>query len=171
MKLSDLPRGSTVFVDANIFLYYLHGASSECRAFVAACERGDFRPVSSAETLIEVAHRAMLAEAVRKGLATPKSVLRRLKEKPEILEHLSEYRLHVRRIQALLTSLIPTTPELLQRALDLGAGVHLLLRDSLVAAALEASATRRLATADRDFLRVTDLEVFAPSDIRIGSGT
>jgi predicted nucleic acid-binding protein len=166
MKLSELPRGCDVFVDANIFLYHFHAASQECRAFVRACERGDFRPLSSAETLVEVAHRAMLAEAVRKGLATPKTVVRKLKERPELLAGLTEYRTLLRQIRAFLTSVIPATAELLDRALDLGVALRLLTRDSILVAALETTSTKRLATADQDFARLPGIEVYSPSDVR-----
>ncbi len=166
MRLSELPRGSAVYVDANIFLYHLHGASEECRGFLAACERGEYRPLCSAETLVEVAHRAMLAEAVLKGLATPRTVSRRIRERPELLAPLADYRTHVRRIRAILTSVVPVTLETVDRALDLGAALGLLLRDSIVLAALETTTTKRLATADRDFDRAPGIEIYAPSDVR-----
>ncbi len=166
MKLSELPRGSTVYIDANIFLYHLHGASEQCREFVGACERGQFRPVSSAETLIEVAHRAMLAEAIARGWATPRTVSRKLKERPDLVARLADYRVHVSRISALLTSVVPVTLKLLERSLDLGSSLRLLLRDAVVLASLETIPTKRLATADRDFHRVPGIEVFAPSDVR-----
>jgi predicted nucleic acid-binding protein len=166
MKLTELPRGSAVYVDANIFLYHLHGASEQCRDFVASCERGDFRPVCSTETLIEVAHRAMLAEAVVRGWATPRTVSRRLKERPELVGRLEEYRVHVGRVRSLVTSVVPVTIKLLERALALGPALRLLLRDALVVAAAEATVTKRLASADRDFERVPGIELYAPSDLR-----
>lgn len=69
MSLSEIPRGSRVFLDASIFLHHFAGASPECRALLERCERSQVRGVTSALALAEVAHRLMTLEA--EALAPP----------------------------------------------------------------------------------------------------
>jgi predicted nucleic acid-binding protein len=165
MRLSELPSGRGVFVDANIFLYHFQGASSDCRRFLERCERGEFRSVGSTETLIEIAHRTLLAEAIRLGMGTPKTVLRRLKEKPELIRALRSCSDLLDRARGVLREILPVSPELFDRSVRLALEHGLLIRDALVAATLEAAGLQDLATADRDFVRVPGLRVWLPGDL------
>jgi predicted nucleic acid-binding protein len=57
MRLDDLPRATSIFIDANIFIYHFTGASGECTRFLARCEAGELAGVTSVSVLLEVLHR------------------------------------------------------------------------------------------------------------------
>ena len=71
MSLSEIPRGSRVFLDASIFLHHFVGASLECRTLLERCERSEVRGVTSALALAEVAHRLLTLEAVAQEPEAP----------------------------------------------------------------------------------------------------
>ncbi len=54
MTRDDLPRATSIFIDANIFIYHFTGASGECTRFLARCEAGELAGVTSVSVLLEV---------------------------------------------------------------------------------------------------------------------
>lgn len=66
MTFNDLPTGSAVFLDANVFVYALiaHAAfGSASTALLDHIEHQDIQGFTSADVLGEVAHRLMTIEA------------------------------------------------------------------------------------------------------------
>ena len=66
MFLSDLEDGSSIFVDANIFVYHFSKGSKFNPAstnFLEHVEKGHIVGVSSTSIVQEVAHRMMIREA------------------------------------------------------------------------------------------------------------
>ena len=57
MKLSEIERGSEVFVDSNIFIYHFTGVSEQCSRLIDRCEKGDLTGMTSANVIPEVLHR------------------------------------------------------------------------------------------------------------------
>ena len=55
MTLAEIPEASTVFIDANVFVYHFVGASPQCSALLARCEISEVRGTTSALVLAEVA--------------------------------------------------------------------------------------------------------------------
>jgi predicted nucleic acid-binding protein len=68
MKLEDVPGGTPIFVDANIFIYHFSGISLECRAFLQRCESRQVEAFTGVHIVLEVMHRLMMLEALQKGL-------------------------------------------------------------------------------------------------------
>ena len=66
--LSNLPDQSFVIIDANVFIYALSGRSAECRHLFERCLREEVTGIALFETVNEVTHRFMIAEALSKGL-------------------------------------------------------------------------------------------------------
>jgi predicted nucleic acid-binding protein len=66
----NLPEGSFLFLDSNIFIYALTGQSTQCRHLLERCSREDVTGLAPFETVNEVTHRFMIAEALSKGLIT-----------------------------------------------------------------------------------------------------
>ena len=69
LKLSQLPDGESVFLDANIFLYsaFDHPAFGEaCRDFLVRVDREEVHGYCSAFVLNEVFHKLMMSEIVEK---------------------------------------------------------------------------------------------------------
>jgi len=66
MLLSDLEDGSSVFVDANIFIYHFSKGSKlnpACSNFLERIEGGKIHGFNSVTVIQEVAHRMMIVEA------------------------------------------------------------------------------------------------------------
>lgn len=68
--LPNLPDRTFVCIDANIFVYALTGRSAQCRQLIERCVREEVTGVVLFETVNEVTHRFMIAEAVAKGVIT-----------------------------------------------------------------------------------------------------
>ena len=46
MRFDELGDGSTIFIDANIFIYHVTGVSSECSQFRKRCEEGKVQGIT-----------------------------------------------------------------------------------------------------------------------------
>src|SRR6266851_5741901 len=71
--LDALQDESSVFIDANIFVYHFTAASASCRRLLARCAAGSIRGLTSLPVLLEVAqHDFLTSLAVRRetGLLT-----------------------------------------------------------------------------------------------------
>jgi predicted nucleic acid-binding protein len=110
MKFDELSKGDKILLDANIFIYHFTGTSEECSKLLKKCEEGEVEGTTTVTVILEALHRLMAVEAVRKGLVSGGNVVRKLKEKPEVVKELSEYYENIQRIKN--TSLI--TIELLR---------------------------------------------------------
>ena len=92
--LATLPSHRSVFIDANIFIYHFTQSplTAACTAFLQRVEDGDVRGLTSVVTLTEVAHRLILLEAIRVFNLPSRIAVRTLKEHPELVRQLSQYK-------------------------------------------------------------------------------
>jgi len=165
LTLDAIEPDTHVFIDAPIFIYHFAGASTECRRLLERCERGDIRGITSVVVLAEVALRMMTLEAVAKGLVSPGNVVKKLREKPEIVSSLRDYQEQVEKIPLMFVEVVPLDLGLLLRSAQLRNRFGLLVNDSLVAASALESNVTTMASADPDFARVRGLTLFRPSDV------
>lgn len=166
LTLEDIPRGETVFIDANIFVYHFTGVSPSSTAFLKRCEARDLAGITSWPIVFEVLHRLMMIEAVSRGLVTPGNVVRKLREKPPVARQLSAYHRQARAIPAMGIAVLPVGGEVFEASHPCRQQHGLLINDSLSAALMELHGIRNIATSDADFLAVPTLTVFAPPDVR-----
>jgi|SRR2546426_7369592 len=87
--LSNLPGNSFIFIDANLFVYGLSGQSGQCRQFLERCLREEVTGIALFETVNEVTHRLMVAEALSKGLITRPNA-KRLRENFKLIPTLTD---------------------------------------------------------------------------------
>jgi len=165
--VDGIPAGERVFLDANVFIYHFSGASTECRRLLEACEQGELRGVTSVIVLAEARHRLMLLEAVGKRLVTAGNVVRKLRERPEVMRELTACHEQVERIPLMGVQVLPLDLRQLLGAADLQRRIGLLTNDALVAAAALDAGIGHLASADADFERVKELTVHAPADLPV----
>ncbi|HEX7128311.1 MAG TPA: PIN domain-containing protein [Thermodesulfobacteriota bacterium] len=163
--LDAIPPGTSVFIDSTIFVYSFAGESAHCLDFLERCERRDLDGITSVVVLVEVAHRLMMLEAVLKGLVARGNVARKLRERPDIVTMLSAYREHLEQIPAMNIEVLALEPSDVARASELRTRYGLLVNDSLILDAALRRGVDVLATADRDFERVTELRLFRPGDL------
>jgi predicted nucleic acid-binding protein len=162
--LSQIPTGSDVFIDANIFVYGLGGHSPQCRHFLERCLREEITGVCLFEIINEATHKFMLAEAASKGLI-PKESAGELRKKAHVIPGLTTYWQHTEKILN-LNLLLLTTDEPIIRNAHLGRqSCGLLTNDSMILSCMRFYEITSLATNDGDFERVTGITVFQPYDL------
>ena len=162
-----LPR-TKLYIDANIFVYASNGtseASRECRDLLERCGRREFEAFIGTHVLLEVAHRLMMIEAVDKGLVSPGSVPRKLKRRPELASQLNSHSDAIRFILNTGIYILQVDADILELSANLREQTGFLVNDSISLAMMERHDIRAIATNDRDFQRVADLEVLIPSDL------
>jgi predicted nucleic acid-binding protein len=158
-SIRDLPRGSDVFIDANILIYGLAGQSTECTDLLLRCSREEVTGVCLFETTNEATHRFMLAEAKSKGLISSENV-RELRRKPEIVRSLVDYWRNTERVLDLNLLFIPLDEQLLRKAYAERQAAGLLTNDSMIVSSMRFLGLENLASADGDFDRVAGITVF-----------
>lgn len=165
--LSELPSGSRVFIDANIFVYHVTGMSAQASEFLARCERGEIWGVISTNILLEILHRLMIIEARAKGLIASGNVVKKLKEKPQIVKRLKDYQEQTTAILELGLEILPLDAESVATSELYRRKYGLLVNDSVTVALALSQGISVLASADRDLERVKELTVYKPTDIGI----
>lgn len=68
--LNDLPKGTRVFVDTNIFDYALSGKSRSCASFLERVALREVRAYVNTQVLSDTMHKLMIKEAFAKRLIT-----------------------------------------------------------------------------------------------------
>src|SRR5208337_3398427 len=93
MPVSDLhtiPNGADVFIDSNIFIYALNGASAQCLTLLQRVSNEEVTGITSYHVVGEVTHRLMIAECVAAG-GPAKGTQGYLKNHSEIVKGLTRY--------------------------------------------------------------------------------
>lgn len=163
----DLPVGTTVFLDANIFVYHAVNASDACSALLQRCERRELHGVTSAHVLLEVLHQLMLTEAVKKKLIRPTRPLQQLRRHPEHIHALSEYARQVDGFLAMGLTVLAIEPTLIMESQAFRQRYGLLTNDSISIRLMEREQITVVATADQDFRRVPSLTIWNPPDLGV----
>jgi len=166
--LSEIPAGASVFLDATIFLYHFTGASPACRSLLSLCEAGRLHALTSAVAVAEVTHRLMTIEAVARGLVAPGKVVKKLRDRPEVVRQLYLYQEQAEKIPWMGVEVVPMDRRLLAIAAPLRTRYGLLTNDSVLLATALDHGIVAFASADRDFERVDTVELFCPADLEAG---
>ena len=168
MNLDDIPSGSLCVVDTNVLLYAEQGVSTQAQRLLRRIERRELIGVVPQPVWQELTHKLMLAEAIMLGQIAGGNPAKQLAAKPEVIKRLTIYR---DKVAALVTLGLGfeacTRTDLLDKALPLQEQYGLMTNDSVIAAVairLEADA---LVSADTRFKVVKDLNVYAPSDLKM----
>src|SRR6266498_3609499 len=89
-RIANLPAGTHLFIDANIFVYAFLGHSDQCRDLLGRCATEQVLGITTLDVVNEVTHRMMLAEALGSGVIRRDSV-RDLRGKWREIAKLTEY--------------------------------------------------------------------------------
>ncbi len=162
--LGQLPAGSPVVVDANIFVYSANATSNECAELLERCARREVRGVTTFEALAEVSHRLMLEDALASGVIQRgnASNLRRLRKS---IPNLRGFWPSVEKIFSMNLMILELDELRFRRAQVMRERHGLLTNDSLILAAADSYGITCLATRDDDFDDVPWLTVYKPGDI------
>jgi len=165
MRLRQIEPGAKVFIDANIFIYHFTGVSDECSDFLNRCEQGDIVGITSVNVLLEVLHRLMMIEAVRKKIVRPSDIAKKLKKNPEKIKQLNEYFINTQKIVDMGIIIRPISFEMILLSQSFRSGYGLMVNDSLIAACMQEEGIEKLATNDTVFMKIKELSIYRPEDI------
>jgi len=165
MKLDEIKTGSEVFVDSNIFIYHFTGVSDECGNFLNRCEQGDLTAITSVNVILEVLHRLMMVEAVKKKLVKPPNIVRKLNKSPENIKGLNEYFMNTQKINEMGVAIRPVTFETVIKSHMVRMTYGLMVNDSIIAASMQEEGLNLLATNDTGFEKVDEIHVYSPEDV------
>ena len=167
MKLDEIKAGSEIFVDSNIFIYHFTGVSDECSDFLGRCERGELIAMTSVNVILEVLHRLMMVEAVRKKLVEPPNIVKKLSKAPQKLKRLNEYFVNTEKIQDMGIAIKPLIFETIIKSHVVRLTSGLMVNDSVIIASMKQEGVKLLATSDKAFEKVDEIFVCTPEDIKL----
>jgi hypothetical protein len=121
--------------------------------------------VTSTTTLLEVCHRLMAIEAVKRGLVPPQQPARTLQQRPELVRQLSDYYTQITNLLSWDLQVLVPEPQMLVKSQLYRQRFGLLTNDSLIPVHLEELHTVHLASADRLFQSLPHVRLYSPSDI------
>lgn len=169
MRLDQIESGTKVFIDSNIFIYHFTGVSQECSDFLERCEKNDIVGVTSVNVILEVLHRLMMVEAVRKKIVRSPNIAKKLKKAPEKVKQLNEYFINTQKIIDMGIIIKPISFEMILLSQSFRIGYGLMVNDSLIAACMQEDGIEKLATNDTVFMKIEELSIYRPEDINLSS--
>ena len=165
MKLSEIKAGSEIFVDSNIFIYHFTGVSDECSDFLSRCEREELIGITSVNVILEVLHRLMMVEAVSKNIVKPPNIVKKLNKSPQKIKRLNEYFVNTEKIQDMGIEIKPLIFETIIKSYVIRLSSGLMVNDSVIIASMKNEGVKLLATNDKAFEKVDEIDVYSPEDI------
>ena len=164
--LDEIDTGTTIFIDANIFLYEIldHWKYAEsCNSFLEHVNMGKYHAVMSVLVCNEVFHRVMIAEVVERYEIEPKSAVNYLKKNWEVVRELNkayDAMLNIDAIENL--EIVEIDREVYDIALEYSKKYGLLSNDAVHLATIKKHGITNIATNDGDFERVKWLNIWKP---------
>ena len=164
--LDEIDTGTTIFIDANIFLYEIldHWKYAEpCNSFLEHVNMGKYHAVMSVLVCNEVFHRVMIAEVVERYGIEPKSAVNYLKKNWEVVRELNkayDAMLNIDAIENL--EIVEIDREVYDIALEYSKKYGLLSNDAVHLATIKKHGITNIATNDRDFERIEWLNIWKP---------
>ena len=167
MKLDSIKSGLEVFIDANIFIYHFTGVSDESSDFLSKCEHGILTGITSANIILEVLHRLMMIEAVRKKMVKPPNIIRKLRKSPKKIKQLNEYFINTRSIIEMGIAIKSIAFEAIIKSQTIRTRYGLMVNDSLIVASMQEEGIKALATNDDAFSKIEGLFGYMPTDVKL----
>ncbi len=166
MNFASVPSGSSIYLDANVFIYDFgpdpqYGLA--CRSLLKRIEDGDLEGFTSAQDMSNVAHRLMTLEACQTFGWPYAGIAHRLRTHPAELARLSRFQGALRGILRIGVHVLPVDRQHVVSAADLSLQHGLLSGDALIIAVMQRQGVTNLASADSDFDRVPGITRYSPS--------
>jgi len=166
VKLKEIPPGSRVFIDANIFLFPALNDPrflTACRTFLQRVSRGEVRGFTSVFVLNEVLHKLMVAEVAKKYNLRYPQATHYLQKMPKEVKQLAQAWQDMGYIKAIPNlTVLDVSAELYWKGIDQSKAVGLLAMDGAHVAVMEAHGLTDLASNDTDFQRISWIKFYQP---------
>ena len=166
MRLDEIPAGTSVFVDANVFVYAFADDKKfgpRCIDFLERIELGALKGYIAAPILSEVAHRLMTLEACETFRWPYPGISQRLRRHLDHVQKLHKFRDALLEIAAIGMLIHTVSDRDVFRAAELSQQHGLLSNDALVVATMQQHSLAHLASNDGDFDRVAGLTRYSPT--------
>ncbi|MGO8747779.1 MAG: type II toxin-antitoxin system VapC family toxin [Thermoguttaceae bacterium] len=166
MILADLAAGRSVFVDANVLVYYFAPDpvfGPHCAPLLQRIEIGELFGFTSTHVLTETAHRLMGIEASARFGWPFAGMARRLRDHAAEVQKLMAFRRALQTVMDSKVHVLSITPALVLTAAGISQQTGLLSNDALIVAAMQNHGLNNLASNDADFDRVSGLTRYAPA--------
>jgi predicted nucleic acid-binding protein len=162
MKLSDIPVGSVVFIDANVLLAVIFDERNApiAEGFLARIEREEVIGVTSVVVINEIFHRSLVAETCRLLGVSPPIALQKLKKEPEIFRSLHESWEVVNDFLKLPLTIYQLDIDTMRSALHYSKRFQLLSNDATHIALMAKNGIEAMASFDHDLERVDFIELY-----------
>lgn len=164
MALAEIPRGTRVYIDANILIAHFVAQSEDCSRFLSRVEQGEVAGYTGPVSVLEVAHCLMMLEAVEQGLTTRPNPAARLARAPDLVRRLSKYYFSTLSLSRMGIGILPFPADFIAASQEFRQAHGLLVNDSLVALHMRLAGLTMLASADAAFDRVPGIRRFSPGD-------
>jgi len=168
MFLSDLKNGSSVFVDANIFIYHFSQKSKfnlDSTNFLERIEKRKISGITSTSVVQEATHRMMIIEAAivlrDKNL---KDLVKHLKFHPDIVKKLVGHRSIPEKIVSFNFDILSPDIRTIERSQQMKNRYGFLSNDALSLQIMQDLKINNLASNDSDFERVDFIRLYKPSE-------
>jgi len=162
--LGSIPIGKAVFVDANVFHFYLRGpmeVRKECTKFLERIEKGEILGYTSVLVLDELMYKILLRKIEEKHKQNPLVIIGN--DVGEIGKNSSHVRDAIEIVLGISgLNVLDVTKEDLQNAPDLMELFSLLPRDAVHLSVMLSHRMSDIASSDNDFDRVKDLIRWTP---------
>jgi predicted nucleic acid-binding protein len=165
MTFTDIPAGSDVFLDANIFVYYtephpIFGPS--CQQLLLRIENKELQGFTSSAIPSSVVHRVMTLEAAAVYQRAMQGMVGWLKRHPAEIQRLSRHKQVVDDLSLIGIQMLEVSGSHVSLAADLSRQFGLLTDDALLVSVTRYHGLQALASNDADFDRVPGLTRYAP---------
>ncbi len=165
MIFTDIPAGTSVFMDANTLVYHFAADPQfgpPCTELVKRIENKEILGFASTHVLSDVAHRLMTVEAMLLFGWPAASIAQRLRRRRADIPRLTRFRQAVDEVPLMGLQVLPVALPQVSVAAALSQQYELLSGDALIVAMMQAHGLTQLASHDADFDRVSWLTRYAP---------
>ena len=116
--------------------------------------------------LLEVLHRLMLVEVVKKKLLKPPNLVKKLQKQPGLVKKLNAYKINTIKIYQMGIEILGTDYNVILKSQDYREKYGLMVNDSVIVASMQEKELNVLATNDNGFSAVDEIMIYKPGDIR-----
>jgi predicted nucleic acid-binding protein len=165
MTFAAIPSGESVYLDANVFVYWLGPDPTfgdACARLAERVEKNDIVGYISANDLSDVAHRLMTLEACATFGVPYARGAARLRRKPDDIRQLIRFRHALDAIAKIGVRILDVTGSDVVNAADASRLHGLLSGDGLIVALMRKHGLTALASNDADFDRVPGIVRYSP---------
>ncbi len=164
--LTNLPPNSIIFSDANILAYFFTRKDELAQViarFLARSVNAEIKIVTSTAVVADVIHRVMISEVMKaQGIESGRAATY-LKKHPDIVKTLPEHLTVPSKLyNQFKINILDVTRVELYSSRVIRAKYGLMTNDSIIVATMQRHKILHLATNDRDFDRVQEIQVWSP---------